>query len=76
MKTRALYRAFDPLSGEHRPSQFFKAMADADAVVAELEDLRAENVELRARVQKLEADLAEARSERDSVAAVRKWEMS
>lgn len=76
MKTRAQYRAYDPLSGEHRPSKFFAANVEADERIAEFEALRAENTVLRRRVKKLEADLTEARPERDSIAAVRNWEVS
>jgi hypothetical protein len=76
VKTRAQYRAYDPLSGEHRPSAFFAANSAADERVEEFEALRAENAVLRQRVQALEALLVEARSERDSIAAVRNWEMS
>ena len=67
MKTHAQYRSYDPLSGEHRPSKFFAALGSADEQLAEV-------TSLRARVRELETLLAAARAERDSVAAVRKWE--
>jgi hypothetical protein len=61
MKTHALYRAYDPLSGEHRPSRFFEAMNDADAQLAELEALRIENASLRAENRSLVTALDAAR---------------
>lgn len=56
MKTRALFRSLDQHTGEHRPSKFFAALGSADAQVAEL-------VELRAKVKRLEAEVAELRRE-------------
>jgi predicted nucleic acid-binding OB-fold protein len=66
--TRSQFRSLDQHSGEHRPSKFFQALGSADEQLAEL-------TVLRDRVRELETLLATARAERDSVAAVRRWEM-
>lgn len=52
-------RTIDALSGQHRPSKFFAALAEVDAHLADaadLEALRAENVSLRCRLDELQAE--------------------
>lgn len=53
VKTTAVFRALDQLSGVHRPSKFFAANAVADEQVAELARLR-EQVESVRALHKLE----------------------
>lgn len=61
-------RTIDALTGERAPEKFFQALAEADARIADDHDadaLRAENEELRCRVQELEDELGETRLQLD-----------
>jgi chromosome segregation ATPase len=61
-------RTVDALTGERAPEKFFQALAEADARIADDRDadaLRAENEELRCRVQELEGELGETRLQLD-----------
>lgn len=57
-------RLVDALSGAKAPAKFFEAMADADAICADLDEL----CELRARVGELEASERLARADADDAA--------
>lgn len=59
-------RTIDALTGERAPDVFFRALAEADARIADDRDadvLRAENEELRCRVDELAGEIAELRME-------------
>lgn len=51
MKTRAVFRSLDALSGDHRPSAFLASLKGADAHLVEVAELRAELVKTQAQLR-------------------------